>query len=102
MAHLERGRLEQGAEGGTRDQLGDLVPDDVHSQHLVGGAVGDHLAEAGVLAPDGGTAVGAQREDAAADLPSRLARLLLGESERADLRGAVALAPPPAAPEQTR
>jgi hypothetical protein len=59
---LEGGGLEEGAEGGAGDQLGDLVADEVDAEDVVGGGVGDDLAEAVGLAPDQGAAVAAEGE----------------------------------------
>src|SRR5207247_2213233 len=85
-AELPGVALEELRQRGLSDELGRAVADDVCAQQLPGLGVGDDLDEAAGLAVDLRPADGREGELADLHLEPLLARLLLGQPDRRDLR----------------
>src|SRR5690348_17039869 len=85
-AELPGVALEELSKRGLGDELRGAVADDVRAEQLSRLGVGDHLDEAAGLAVDLRSANGGERELPDLDLVPLLARLLLGQPNRRDLR----------------
>src|SRR5918999_3788433 len=84
---LREAALEQLRVHELLDQLGRARADDVAADHLAVLLVADDLHDAAAVAVDRAAADGAVLDLADDDVEALLARLLLGQPERADVRG---------------